>query len=357
MMTGSLSSCNGNEKTNLIFGQVYSDEVISITHSDLSGRVNKLESFIVVTTPLSNCTCWNNFRNVLNRYIENYNVAIYYINYSSFYSGTTALDSFGIDFRNDEPTLAIFSKGNLVVNEVYDSKNKIFSVYDDFEKYMDEKVTLPKIYYVNEEQLEQLYAQENDFIIYFGRSLCNDCTYVNRYALPDYVESHSEMKKIYAFDGEEIRTYDDNGTLTNPEEWQAFKDQYGLSEINNPDYGYGEGVVPTFFYVDPDSAGTTSGEVIKSGAVYFNEEISKNSDGTYTVSNSYYSTERTAKLNYLSNFEGTKVLDGLTLDSDSVNDVEGSYYWYQDKAEVYYTPLLNAFFDYYNSSLTDDFII
>ena len=91
-----LTSCEEQDKITLIFGDVSAETTTLITHSQLTSLVLDDETFIVVTTPLSNCACWSTFKNqVLNQYIAENHVLVYEINYEDFYAGETNLDTFG----------------------------------------------------------------------------------------------------------------------------------------------------------------------------------------------------------------------------------------------------------------------
>lgn len=350
-----LTSCDKNQKTSLIFGDVSTNTTIMINHSELSSKILDDESFIVVTTPLSNCACWSTFKNqVLNQYIEENHILVYEINYENFFAGSTNLDTFGINIMGDRQTFAIFNQGELVINMPYESDQRMFKELAAFKLFMEEHVNLPKIYQIDSlEDLNELYAQEEEFIIYYGRSLCGDCAYVDKY-LVDYVSNHQEMDKIYYFDGELIRKYQD-GTLINEEEWQSFKDNYGLSSLNNPIYGYDNGYVPTFYYVDPTS-GETNGAKVQDGLVYFNDTIIEE-NGKYVVQNSYFSNERISSLHYLKNYQGEKVLEGKILSSEDVNIYENTIAWKQEKAAIYYNEYLKLFLDTYAYNLSENFLI
>lgn len=350
-----LTSCEEQDKITLIFGDVSAETTTLITHSQLASLVLDDETFIVVTTPLSNCACWSTFKNqVLNQYIAENHVLVYEINYEDFYAGETNLDTFGINIMGDRQTFAIFDQGELVVNLPYESDQRMFKELDAFKLFMEERVNLPKIYQVSTlEDLNELYAQDEKFIIYYGRSLCGDCAYVDKY-LSQYVIDHQEMDKIYYFDGELIREYQD-GVLINEDEWQEFKDNYGLSALNNPQYGFDEGYVPAFYYVDPTS-GETFSQKVQDGLVYFNDTISEE-NGTYKVTNSYFSNERVPNLHYLDNYQGEKVLEGKILTSADVNVYENSLTWKQESAAIYYNEYLKLFFDNYAYDLSENFLL
>ena len=150
------------------------------------------------------------------------------------------------------------------------------------------------MYYINLEQLQSKINNDESFIIYYSRSSCGDCNYLNKNYLRQYLSSHVDSKYFYVIetDAEGIRFYngaspDTSNDATDDEkaaaaQWQAFKDQYGLSNVNNP-IGHGVGYVPTLQYYQ-------DGE-ISDMMVYFNDgEYVLNSDDTYSIriNASYY---------------------------------------------------------------------
>jgi len=106
-------------------------------------------------------------------------------------------------------------------------------------------------------------------------------TKLNDNYLKAYLKSNPTTNRFYIIetDAEGIRYTEgqyDAGL------WQSFKDEYGLSNVNNT-LGHGVGYVPTFQYYQNGS--------IKEMMVYFNDgEYIQNSDGSYSViiNSSYY---------------------------------------------------------------------
>ncbi len=120
-------------------------------------------------------------------------------------------------------------------------------------------------------------------------------------------------------------------------EYQAKKNNYGLSHCNNPEYGYDDGVFPFFSFVKKGN--------YLSGAVAFNDEVSK-VNGKYVITNSYYDQDRLEKFDYLANVQ-TKVLEGMELPASDVSDNGKWISWDKDKAVKYYEPIIDAFLDTY----------
>ncbi|MCQ3035393.1 MAG: hypothetical protein MJ248_04205 [Bacilli bacterium] len=355
----SLASCNKPELINLAYGSL-DNSLKEITYTDLATMVNDEDSFILAITSSSlGCGCWSTFKNqVLLPYQNENHVMIYYINHQEFYDASQKLlDTFGLTITID-PGFGLFNKGKLKYTEKYSSKNYVFSKQEYFVEYMQDKVKLPHVYYVSKDMLDELYKGTTAFNIMFSRSNCGDCKYVLKNALLEYAEGKDKNpnQSLYILECEDVyvkyggttvklREYDSEGNLTTASQtrWQAFKDEYGLSSVNET-YGFNTGVVPTFMHVEPNGSNKNV-SVIKDAAVYFNDVVSL-IDGKYIVTDSFYTEERQQSLSYISGVK-TKVLKGLELNPNDVTSYGEYISWNHDAAEKYHTPLLNAFLDKY----------
>ena len=122
-------------------------------------------------------------------------------------------------------------------------------------------------------------------------------------------------------------------------QYQNLKNYYGLSEKGSPAYGYKNGVMPTIQSIKKG--------LIVDATVYFNDEINKKEDGTYYLSDSFYSEERLENLNYLKGCQFETVLKGMSINEGVLENPNGGYYWSQEVASRYHTPILKVFLDYY----------
>ena len=171
---------------------------------------------------------------------------------------------------------------------------------------MDSIIEFPKCYYVSEANVDSVLASDKTSVIYYKRSGCGDCTYLEPNILKPYIESHESMNNLYVLDCEDWLTLENKG--------QANKDKYGLSNVNNPIYGYNSGYYPYFSLVE-------NGQ-FKSGAEAFNVTIENK-----VITDSYYSLERADKLQYLTNVN-TKVLTGLELSDADISSYWNYYQWW-----------------------------
>lgn len=329
------SSCSSSSsKIALITGDMHATDVIDIDYADLKSKIDNKETFILTVQPDTACVCWSDFYPILKSYISEKHVIIYHIKYNSFGDK----DNFGLNIRKGYTSFAISEDGVWRQNLLSES-NDIFKSKNTFYTYMSEITYLPHYYYVNLEDVNTMFSSNEQSVIYFARNNCGDCAYVDKNVLKQYAQTNVERKNMYILDCESIgiRQYDENGKLT-PESqlaWNAFKVQYGLASDNNEKYGFDSGYVPTFQVV--------KNSTYVSGCVYLNDTLTKQGD-KYVVSNTFYTNKRLANLQYLTDFYGEKVLEGLEVSS---SDVVFNSYWKQDAANEYHKPLLEAFLDYY----------
>ena len=331
----------------LHYGQMASDSYETIDYQSLSERVANKETFLVAVYA-EGCSCWSTFQAVLSEYIKENHVIVYAIGYKQFHSSTgETLDNFGLKLKAGYTSFAIFKEGKPLVD--INSEKKELKEIDAFKKLMASSVTLPKIFFISKNQVDLLYVSSETSLLYFARSNCQDCQYFDRHVLDSYEAS----KNIYILDCEKIgiREYDEDGKLT-PESqiaWNNFKAEYGLASTNNPDFGYNTGYVPTLFLLNGSGDAEHPAATFQQGAVYFNDTIEEVDATTCKVTDSYYTSERASKLAYLDGVGTTVLKDRIVpkSDVDSITFGENTYYfWKQDAAASYHTPLVKAFLDY-----------
>ena len=273
----------------------------------------------------TSCGCWSEFRPIINAYISENHIDCLFFKYSEF---KDVISKYGVNATKGNTSFIIYQEGQVKVQIKSDSGNTLKNK-SDFYKFMEGMVKLPKLYFIEEKNYTDV--TDDGAIIYFERSGCSDCTYLNPTVLANYVKKHPDMNNIYVLD---CQTWLDN---LDPVEYQAKKNRYGLSSTNNPDFGYDTGVYPYFSYV--------KGGRFLSGAVAFNDTVEK-VNNKYVVTNSFYTNERLPELGYLNNV-GTKVIKGLELSSSDINDNGEWLSWSRDSAVKYYEPIIDAFLDTY----------
>lgn len=318
---GILSGCKDEEKTSskirLTFGDVNTQDVTDIKIGDLNSLVAQQQSFLFAVSP-EGCVCWSEFHPHLSSYIKEHHLICYHMKYKEFedYAST-----YKVVLTKGATTFVVFENGELKVSITSGEKNTTMKKKDEFYSFMDSIIEFPKCYYVSEANVDSILASDKTSVIYYKRSGCGDCTYLEPNILKPYIESHENMNNLYVLDCESWLSLENKG--------QANKDKYGLSKVNNPVYGYNNGYYPYFSLVE-------NGQ-FKSGAEAFNVTIENK-----VITDSYYSQERADKLQYLTNVN-TKVLTGLELSDADISSYGG---WEHEKALQYYQPLINAFLDY-----------
>ncbi|MDY4818988.1 MAG: hypothetical protein SO206_01835 [Bacilli bacterium] len=336
-----LSSCQGfSAKIDLQYGQMIHDDVDYIDYQTLKEKIDSKETFIV-SVYAKNCSCWSMLHTNLIDYISKNHIQVFAVNYDNFHdaSGKT-LDNFNLNIQSGYTSFAIFDKGELKVN-LKSGDDDLFKNTTGFERFMEEKVNLPKMFYVSLSEVDQLYATNKKSVIYFARSTCSDCQYFDTNFLSNYKANNN----LYILDCETIgiRDYEENGSLT-PEsavKWQEFKDNYGLSETINTTYGYGTGYVPTLLFVQGNEV--TKKPTFLAGSVYFNDSVSQIND-EYVITSSYYTAERNALQPYLD--ENDEVLLNKKVSEDFV--IKNGDYLFLDKSKMatYHDKLVKKFLDY-----------
>ncbi|MFA5422000.1 MAG: hypothetical protein WC344_04395 [Bacilli bacterium] len=349
-----LAGCDGNaNKTPLIYGAL-DGELKTITYDDFSHKVAAQQNFLVFSLPNSNCTCWTTFRDsILKPYLAAYRVEAYAIPYRQFFDDqNNQLDTLGMKINASSQSFGLYKDGVAKVAREYDSSLNIWKSKEAFFEYFEELVIAPTVLSISLTDLESLYEQAASFaLVYYDES--PESLFLRENMLRDYALANLEnTKTLYAVNAD-VEGIKLNGEGTYQEaQWQAFKDKYGLSLINNAVFGYADGFVPTFQYIEPDGA-STNGEVIKSQAVYLNDSLlAQAMADAYTIESSYYESERLSNLSYLDGFAGTSVLQGLSISTADTAVINSYRIWQYEKAAVYHDPLIAAFLDHHLEMVT-----
>ncbi|MFA5481078.1 MAG: hypothetical protein WC282_01660 [Bacilli bacterium] len=345
--TAVLSGCDGNSnKTPLINGKMQG-ELVALEYSELATKIENEDNFLIFSTPSANCTCWNNFKNsVLASYIREHHVRAFTIGFNEFYDiNNIKLDTFGITINSGHQTLAIFKNGQAKVVREYVTTHKIWTVRTSFEDYISELVITPTILDITLDQLNTIYSQTSSFTICFYDQE-SASSFLRQKALYQYALNHLTMNRLYLINCDAVGIKLNSSQVYDETSWSDFKDRYGLSTVNGLTFGYGAGVVPTFLYVEPNGI-DTNGAIIKTAAVYLNDVLaSEESEGTYAILDSFYTSERLPSLLHLDSYSQTKILKGMSIPlADTEADGEQRM-WKREKAALHHDQLLNAFLNY-----------
>ena len=345
-----LTSCE-KDKVTLTYGTLIETSINSlkeITTSELASKaMDEKETFLLAVYQgeySETCLCWNTYLNVLEKYINTYNEMVYLYDAQSQDDSIKSLNIAKYD--DSTPCLYIFNGNNKVASFSYRNQGDKAIFEDINAEAMNTRVhkyiNKPTTYYVDEAYMEKHYKQDDKMCVLYMRHGCGDCSYAIPNVIIPYMNKHKVATDLYLFDIQ--KQYDaarsEFATDEDKMHYQDLKDNYGLSTVGDEKFGFQNGVVPTFQFVKKG--------VVDGAAIYFNDGVAKREDGTFYVSNSYYSEERLPDLKYLKGHTSSPtVLKGMTITEGVVQNKTGGYYWAQDAASKFHRPLLEAFFDYY----------
>lgn len=343
---GLLTGCS-NSKAHLTFGTYINQDLNSLKVLDnveLKTKADNNETFMLAVYQglySDDCLCWQTYQNIIVSYMNTYHECVYLYDAQGQDESVSNLNI--AKTKESEPYLYIF-KGQKKLAIYSYKNNKDESLFKDAD-IMNEKVhkfiTKPNAYYVDDDFLKENLSKNDQSIVAFVRRGCGDCNYViPNYIIP-YINKHDISKNIWIFDMQDLYDLARSETASEDEKalYQGVKDRYGLSSKNEI-FGYQNGVVPTIQYYEKD--------VLKDATVFFNDEVSKKEDGSFYISESYYSEERLNNLSYLKDSKVNGVIKNMSIKDNSVMQTKsGAYYWLQSEAAKYHGPILNAFLDYY----------
>lgn len=317
----------------------------NISYAELSKKIEHKENFLLLVYDYSfllegipnDCTCWSGFATGFDQYLQKYDALAYGVNPADFPSGS---DSFKLRFVEGEVTLAVFIDGTLLHQTT--NGDETLSNLEKIETYLDDKVIWGKFLCLTQKQLEEKFAKKDEFALGFLRKTCSDCSYMTYSLLKK--EGVGLPGKIYLLecDSEGIRYK--NGVY-DPNQWQTFKDEYGLSNVYNTTYGYDKGYVPTFIMYRPKGNETRKANAVYDMAVYLNDTLEQDGD-TVKITKSYWDGTRkhhftVSSPNLEMNLLGRVIPEG---DWDKSGD---TIVWKRDKAADVEDFFLRGFFDYY----------
>ena len=331
-----LSGCKKKEVSDnrvlLDFGNVHASETTEINIEKLNELVKAKENFLFVVST-NTCGCWNEFRPNLERYIADNKLICYRMDYNQI------KDVAGPGYElyhlsTSTTTFAIFENGKVKTTLCTSDDSKVMYDEKKFAQYMDENIRLPGCYFITKNDYTSIKDSGKGAVIYFERTACGDCTALNPGLLRSYVSNRTMEHKIYVLNCQEYwraSTAEDYQTYVNA------KNDLGISNVNNP-YGFDAGVFPFFTLIENGA--------YASGAVVYNDSV----DSNLVVSNSYYTAERVANLQYTNT-----VIQGKQLSEEDVSRYGEYVMWNHDSADKVYEGILNSFLDYALPKVTFNF--
>lgn len=339
------TSCNNKKEENgkvlLNFGDIHSKGVIDDSDDNalsVDELVNKIEEknepmLLAISTEF--CGCWSSFRPLVDKYVKDNQLICYHKTDKQM---GAYIEKYGIKFVAGKVTLAIIENGKAKYSIVHDYDKEETTVQSKFNELMDGLIEKPKFYYVTEDDVKTMKASDKSEIIYYSRSGCGDCTYINKSILCDYSKEKDFNQKIYVLDCQKfVRSSDD----PNYNLYLEKKDELGLSTKNNPKYGYNAGVFPYLTLIENG--------VCTTAAVCYNETLTKVNDKV-VITDNYYDGSRNLKYTDVS-LLNTEVPEGKYVYSEKYD----YYSWDRKASTEAYKPLIYSFLDYAIPKITYTF--
>lgn len=259
-----LNACNGGNNQDVdnkfvLEGLYEASDFIEIDFEELEDmQSRKLNFMLYIGDP--SCGGCNLFSPIYRQFAIDYGLKLYYITPS-----TKLKEVVKIQYT---PSLAPFQEGEpVIVIDPHDDE-KPFASVSNLKDFTTKYFTLPSIYEVSEETLDEKIANNEEFVIYYFWKYFGDCARLANEILNEYQINHQGLKNFYYI---EVDPYRSEGRTS--EAWQTFANKYELDR-------YKWGVVPTFQY--------RKGSEIVEMAVYLNDTIETTGDDNIKVTQSFY---------------------------------------------------------------------
>lgn len=347
------SGCSPTDNRVMLLDEANQLPLTLTSYAELETVVTSEATFMIVIGNAT-CTCTTTFMNqVVRPFVGETGVTFYYLEFTQILN---ASNKFGLPVVSPNfPVWGVFEGGELKHYRAYNannsSQNAMFESLSSFKTFIDDKVLVSTRFdFISLEALDDLFQQDERFILYFGRHSCPDCSYAFHSFFKNYLKQNPTGEVIYGIEVEKVGVW--NATTGNATPgWTQFKDNYGLSAVINTTFGYSTGFVPTWMVIEPNGKRIQEDpSIIQDMIVVYNDtHVLVDAQGV-PIRDSNNATTPTNKLTR-SFFDGTRPLQYT-----SVNLMAGegtpftptsSRAEYHAQLEPIYTPILQAFFDYY----------
>lgn len=323
-----LAACKDkNTKGDFLIGNSQ-NQVIEITYSELSAKLNvQKDTFFVATHQGFSCTCWTGFQFLVQEYTKNTSVPIY-----GFDTDLLPDTSLGIDkVSSGYVELYVVIEGEIVKKYSktakidYDMFEKVDKFTETVEKYIN-KYPISNYAYASYEYVCDLFKDSNnEFVLLTVRSGCGDCNYSMPNVITPWMQENGSKIPVYVCDIEKYRGTDI---------YDVVKGKLNLTSESSQQFGYGDGVVPTYQYYK-------NGTLMDVG-VYANDNFELNGDKIQAKS--YFDGNRDLKYttrNLKQEFENSSELP------NQLNKVGDIVYLPTEKEAVYHDSIIKDFLSYY----------
>lgn len=337
----SLTGCKPAEKARVTYGTLVGTTATELKYGDFATRVNRGENMLISVYDDSGvpCGCWTTFHTVIDQYVDKYDTVVYYIGRSQFSEDS---EKYGLTILGvgTDPTFAFIKDGKKTNEYIYGKDTKpMFTDVETLRSAVNKIARDPQYMLVDQTYLDNKLFKENSgkVIIHYIWNFCPDCNDCFPRVMIPYSEKNDFKTKVWIIDLAIAGILlDENGQWqgTSLPSYVSFLKEHQMSAAGNETFGYDRGFVPT--------TQVWENGVLKDMNVYFNDSVSYE-NGKYTVSQSYYTTERVNNLAYTNT-----VLQDLEITADDVegNETDG-FSWKKESAAVYHQPILEAFLDKY----------
>lgn len=270
-----LSGCGKDKKIELKRDDTLKDPV-ALNAIEFKNKIDNNDSFVMFVESKSCSSCLS-FKNVVKEFISETNAIIYSIQTSE---ADTLFKYFTYKIT---PTLFVFSEGKQFAKTDYNSGN--LNTINTFTKYLNKYTYLSPIIRTSEEKLQKMIDENKTFIVRYTWDKCGDCNASNKYFY-SFFKSNASRMAIYEF---ELSYYYENRKDKEDKLWTDLTAKFGLSKDGSPEFGWKNGVVPTYQYRELG--------VIKDQVVVYNEEYD-NENGVLKVIGSYFKDGETIGKTY-----------------------------------------------------------
>lgn len=323
------------------------------SYAELETLVVSETTFMVVIGNAT-CTCTTTFMGqVVRPYVAETGIPFYYLEFTQILN---ADEKFGLPVVSPNfPVWGVYEEGVLKHYRAYNanntSQNPMFESLSSFKTFIEDKVVVSSRFdFITLDALNDLFESNETFIVYFGRHSCPDCSYAFNSFFKNYLKLNPTGDTIYGFEVEKEGKW--NATTGNATPgWTEFKNDYGLSNVINTTFGYATGFVPTWMVIDANGSSIAEDPsiIVDMIVVYNDTNVLVDENGT-PIRDENNATTPTNKITR-SFFDGTRPLQYTDV---NLMEGEGTPFTptsiraeYHAQLEPIYTPILQAFFDYY----------
>lgn len=347
------SSCAPTDNRVFMLDEANQLPITLTSYAELETLVDTESTFMVVIGNAT-CTCTTTFMGQAVRpFVAETGILFYYLEFTQILNAT---EKFGLPVVSPNfPVWGVFENGALKHYRAYNannsSQNMMFESLTEFKSFIEDKVLVsPRFDFIRLEELNGLFDTNERFILYFGRHSCLDCSYAFNSFFKQYLKSNPQGETIYGFEVEKEGVW--NATTGNATAgWTEFKDNYGLSNVINTSFGYVTGFVPTWIVIEPNGSSIAEDpSIIEDMIVVYNDTNAVVDNNGIPVRDENNATTPTNKITR-SFFDGTRPLQYTTV---NLMAGEGTSFTptssraeYHAQLQPIYTPILQAFFDFY----------